>query len=176
MVVLAPFCDYRKNLHCILNMGQCLWHVNGISINLFVFFKSLKTTLSGTSLAVQWLRLHLVKELKVLCAARCDQKHKKTYCQPSSCQFQRPLSPPPLLLDFSAAWQLPITSSCLSWHHPVGLSSVTHHTCSVSFAGSATSLWMLEGPRLCIGPSDHLYWYFIPFGVYSISHKFILFY
>ena len=35
MVVAAPFCDYWKNLNHILKMGQFLWHVNGISINLF---------------------------------------------------------------------------------------------------------------------------------------------
>ena len=134
MLVVAPFSDYRKNLHCVLKMGQFLWHTNGISVNLFVFFfKSLKTILSGTSLAVQWLRLHLVKELKVPHAAkpvaslqaanskgRCSLSHSGLASQqPDSCPF------PPLAFH-------DITRS--------GFSRVTHHACSVSFAGFSTSL------------------------------------
>ena len=174
MVVVAPFCDYRKNLHCVLKMGQFLWHTNGVSINFFLIKKKInkkqylkkkkKTILSGTSLAVQWLRLHLVKEWKVPHAAKpiasLQAANSKGHCslshsglasqQPDSCPF------PPLAFH-------DITRS--------GFSRVTHHACSVSFAGFSTSLWMLEGPRLCVGPSYHLYWYFIPFGVYSIlSH------
>ena len=130
--------------------------------------KKKKTILSGTSLAVQWLRLHLVKEWKVPHAAKpiasLQAANSKGHCslshsglasqQPDSCPF------PPLAFH-------DITCS--------GFSRITHHACSVSFAGFSTSLWMLEGPRLCVGPSYHLYRYFIPFGVYSIlSHKFTL--
>ena len=70
----------------------------------------------------------------------------KTYCQPSSCQFQRPLFPLPLWLGFSAAWQLPIPSSCLSRHHPLRVLSC-HSPRLLSFL-----CWLLHQPLNAGGP------------------------